>query len=68
MVQSNETKPPRLAYSIHEFAFMAGISRTRVFEELKLGRLKAKKVGRRTIIPFAEAERWFEALHARKVG
>lgn len=59
---------PRAAYSIEEFAALTGLGRTRVFEELKLGRLRARKCGRRTLIPNAEVERWLSALDLRQAS
>lgn len=58
----------RVALSIAEFSTLTGLGRTRVFEELKSGRLQALKCGRRTLIPIPEIEAWIKALGARKVG
>lgn len=58
----------RVSYSIEEFAALTGLGRTRVFAEMKLGRLHAVKAGRRTLIPAAEVERWLAALDVRKAG
>ena len=55
----------RVTYSIAEFAARTGLGRTRVFEELKAGRLRAVKCGRRTLIPAAEVDAWLKALEAR---
>lgn len=50
---------PVLAYpSIDVFCASVGIGRTQAYEEIKERRLKVAKVGRRTIIPLAEAQRW----------
>jgi excisionase family DNA binding protein len=38
------------------------IARTKLYEELKAGRLRAVKVGKRTLIPITEAERWLATL------
>ena len=59
---------PRVTYSIEEFAALTGLGRTRVFEELKSGRLHAVKSGRRTLIPAAEVDAWVKSLDARKAG
>ena len=50
------------AISVKEFCRWASIGRTVAYEEITLGRLKVRKVGRRTLIPFAEAQRWLESL------
>lgn len=58
----------RVAYSIEEFAALTGLGRTRVFEELKMGRLHAVKSGRRTLIPASEVDVWLASLDVRKAG
>jgi excisionase family DNA binding protein len=55
---------PKLAYSIHEFAQAVGIGRTQVFQEIKTGRLRAAKVGRRTIITAEAMTAWLASLNA----
>ncbi len=62
------TPPPRVTYSIKEFAALTGLSRTRVFDELKSGRLRAVKSGRRTLIPLSEVDAWLKALDPRRTG
>ena len=53
---------PRGAFSVRDFCQWAGIGRTAFYEELKTGRLAARKFGKRTLIPIAEAYRWLEGL------
>jgi hypothetical protein len=50
------------AFSIQEFSKVYGPGRTRVYEELKSGRLHGRKVGRRTIITEDDAEDWLRRL------
>jgi hypothetical protein len=54
----------RLGYSPDDFPKMTGgaISRTRVYEALRSGRLKAKKAGQRTLITPEEAQRFIDSL------
>lgn len=52
----------RLAFSVDEFAALAGIGRTVAYREIREGRLRPLKVGRRTIISHDEAMRWLTAL------
>lgn len=59
--QANDNTP-RGAFSVREFCQWAGIGRTAFYEEIKIGRLAAKKFGKRTLIPIAEAHRWLEGL------
>ena len=56
-----EDASPR-AYSIPAFLAAYGLKSTKFYEELKAGRIKARKFGRRTLIPAAEAERWLASL------
>lgn len=60
-----ETVKERAAFSIEEFAEWVGIGRTAVFQEMKEGRLVARKCGRRTIILKQEGMRWLESLQLR---
>ena len=54
--------PQKLALSIPEFLAAVPIGRTKLYEELKAGRLRAVKVGKRTLILITEAERWLATL------
>jgi excisionase family DNA binding protein len=48
--------------SIDEFCSRYGPSRTKVYQELKSGRLRARKIGTRTIIVEDDAEAWLRHL------
>jgi excisionase family DNA binding protein len=50
------------AMSIGEFCSNYGIGRTKVYEELRAGRLRARKIGKRTIITEDDAEDWLRRL------
>ena len=50
------------AFSINEFCRRYGIGRTNAYEEIAAGRLRAVKVGRRTLITLEAAEAWLAAL------
>ena len=50
------------AMSIEGFCNGYGIGRTKAYEEIKAGRLKARKAGRRTIITADDAEEWLSLL------
>jgi excisionase family DNA binding protein len=54
--------PKRLGYSIDEFCADLGIGRTKAYEEIKAGRLKARKLGRRTIVLHKDREAYADAL------
>jgi excisionase family DNA binding protein len=50
------------AMSISEFSERYGPSRTTIYEEIKLGRLRARKCGARTFITEDDAEDWLRSL------
>lgn len=54
-ISPNNSSP--LAYQVKPFCQLAGISRTTFYELLKSGKIKAMKLGGRTLIPREEAER-----------
>lgn len=51
----------RRGLSIPEHCNAYGISRSMAYSEIKAGRLRVRKVGRRTIIATEDAEAWFAA-------
>lgn len=57
---SKPSKPEmeRLSLSIEEFCALAGIGRTTAFKQIKLGHLRATKIGARTVIALDEARRF----------
>jgi excisionase family DNA binding protein len=55
-------KPRRLAYSVRQFEEETGLGHTKVCELIAEGELPAVKVGRRTLIPGDEADRWLASL------
>jgi hypothetical protein len=50
------------AYSVGDFARRHGIGRTTAYEEIKGGRLIARKVRGRTLVTIEDAKTWREAL------
>ena len=52
------------AFGVIAFCLWCGISRGQFYVEVASGRLHPRKVGRRTIIPRSEAERWLADLPA----
>lgn len=50
------------AMSIDQFRVRYGVGRTTAYEEIKLGRLRARKCGKRTIITEDDAEDWLLCL------
>lgn len=54
--------PEPAAFSVNEFVAWAGITRTRCYDEINAGKLKARKLGSRTMILRSDGEAWLEAL------
>jgi excisionase family DNA binding protein len=54
--------------SIAEFCERYGPGRTKVYEELKSGRLRGRKIGKRTIITEDDAEKWLRHLPVIEAG
>jgi hypothetical protein len=52
----------KLAYTVPELQKATGLGRTRIYEEIKLGRLHLTKVGRRSIIRTDDARMWLANL------
>ena len=50
------------AMSIAEFCTRYGLGRTTVYEEIKSGRLRARKCGKRTLITDDDGEDWLRCL------
>jgi hypothetical protein len=48
--------------SLHDFCERYDIGRTKAYEEINAGRLRARKSGRRTIITADDAEQWLNCL------
>ena len=55
------------AFSVHEFSKLYGVGRTTTYEELKAGRLRGRKIGKRTIITKNDAEDWLRRLPATRL-
>jgi excisionase family DNA binding protein len=52
----------RISYSLDEAAKAAGIGLTKLREEIHARRLRARKVGSRTLITADDLERWAASL------
>jgi excisionase family DNA binding protein len=50
------------AMSVDQFSVRYGLGRTKIYEEIKSGRLRARKCGKRTIISEDDAEDWLRRL------
>ncbi|MCI5060515.1 MAG: helix-turn-helix domain-containing protein [Alphaproteobacteria bacterium] len=64
MLYTDET----LAYSIKGASKACNIGQTKIYEEIKLGRLKAVKFGRRTLVPAQALRDWLDTLSKVEAG
>lgn len=55
---------PRLAVAPAEAAKLAGISRSEIYNQLASGHIKARKVGKRTLVELASLRDWLASLPA----
>ena len=55
-----------LSYSIADVVNLSGVGRTVLYEEIKAGRLKAHKLGRRTLILADDLQHWLAGLPRKK--
>lgn len=60
-MKTDTTATPKIAYSIREACHATSLGRTTIFNYIATGRLRATRVGGRTLIPV-------EALHALIAG
>ena len=60
-MQTENREPPKLAYSIKEACQVTSLGRTTIYSHISAQRLKAVRVGGRTLIPAA-------SLHALIAG
>jgi hypothetical protein len=51
-----------VAHTLPDFCERYGIGRTKAYDEIKAGRLKARKNGRTTIIAETDAQAWLASL------
>ncbi|UAB79584.1 helix-turn-helix domain-containing protein [Erythrobacter sp. SCSIO 43205] len=58
----------QLNYQIPEAVQASGLSRSRIYQALKLGELRAIKAGRRTLIPVSELEAYLASLPTYGAG
>ena len=60
-MQSVKHDPPKIAYSIREACHASSLGRSTIYSHIAAGRLRAVRIGGRTIIPA-------EALHSLIAG
>ena len=64
--QTDEVSVPRISLTPVEAAQSAGVSRTRIFEAIRTGKLIARGEGKATVIETAELARWIKSLPRRR--
>jgi excisionase family DNA binding protein len=62
MPRDLELTPHKLGYTVIEAVALTGVSRTRLYQENRAGRLKFVKVGRRTLVTRTDLEAWLDLL------
>lgn len=60
--QDTEPTPDKLALSVKEVLARIPIKRSRLYEEMRDGRLRRKKVGSRTLILAGDLDDWLANL------
>ena len=62
--QHRDLNRQKLAYTIPELVHDSGAGRSKIYEEIAAGRLKVRKLGKRTLILHDDASSWLQALPA----
>lgn len=68
MPSTCEVEVPRAALSVRETCVSLSISRSKLYEEVAAGRLKALKAGSRTLIPVTSRDAWLSNLPEAKAA
>ncbi len=61
-MNTKETEINKIAYSIKSAQKAVSIGNNSIYDELNSGRLKAKKYGKRTLIPAENLKEWVDNL------
>jgi len=56
--------PEKLNFTIKEACHVSGISRSKLYEDIKAGRLSVFKVGRRTLVAADDLASWIASYRA----
>lgn len=60
--------PETLAYTIADFARVASVGKTTLYEEIAAGRLIAAKIGSKTLIPADRGREWLKSREVAAVA
>jgi excisionase family DNA binding protein len=58
----------KLSYTVAETVTAVGLGRSRLYQEIREGRLRVVKAGRRTLILSQDLQKWLDALPAATQG
>jgi hypothetical protein len=56
------TEQTRRSFSVNDISQRNGVGRSKIYEEIAAGRLKARKLGARTIIVDEDENAWLSSL------
>jgi excisionase family DNA binding protein len=68
MSSTSEVTFPRTALRVREACASLSISRSKLYEEVAAGRLRALKAGSRTLIPTKSIDAWLSSLPEAKAA
>jgi hypothetical protein len=60
--REQQSRHDRLAYTIDELRHASRICRSKIYTEIKAGRLKVRKAGKRTLVLHGDAMDWLQSL------
>lgn len=52
----------RGAFSVDEFCAWASIGRSKFYKEVAVGRLRLRKIGRKSVVTMPDAQAWLSSL------
>jgi excisionase family DNA binding protein len=61
-VEERRRQSPQRAMRVDEFCRRYGVGRTTAYQQIKQKRLRARKIGKRTLIAEDDAETWLRQL------
>ena len=64
-MQQDKNNPQRLAYGISEAVAAVSVGRSLLYEEIKAGRLRAFRVGKRRLIDTDDLKAWLNSYRDR---
>jgi excisionase family DNA binding protein len=62
---SGSRSPPKLALSVLEFADATGLSRSLIYEAIRVGELQSVKIRARRLILFDDGHKWLRSFRQK---